>query len=141
LLTATPPQIDHVPTPAAPATIGKRQRPERWSFFGESSLPEDPAAREHERRGRKWLFVSYFLCPCHVPITLALAGVLFGGTAFGAVITGNALRVGIVLTSGYVFVLWRGFRQIRRAKRIEAAGGTISCAPGGCTVTRSNEEA
>ena len=53
----------------------------------------------------------------------------------GAAITANALRVGIVLTAAYGVVLWRGFRQIRRAKRIEAAGGTLNCTPDGCTVT------
>ena len=101
----------------------------RWRFFGESALPADPLARSHEKRGRKWLFVSYFLCPCHVPITLALLGALFGGTAIGASLSGNALRIGIVLTTLYAIVLWRGFRQIRRAKQIgpPAAGSTARC--------------
>jgi hypothetical protein len=99
----------------------------RWGFFGESALPADPLARSHEKRGRKWLFVSYFLCPCHVPITLALLGAMFGGTAIGASLSGNALRIGIVLTTLYAIVLWRGFRQIRRAKQIEAAGGRLDC--------------
>lgn len=107
----------------------------RWAFLGKSSLPSDPQAREHEQRGRRWLVLSYFLCPCHVPITLLLVGAAFGSTAFGAAVTGNALRVGIVLTAAYGVVLWRGFRQIRRAKRIEAAGGTLRCTPDGCTVT------
>ena len=107
----------------------------RWTFFGPSALPTDPVARSHEKRGRKWLFFSYFLCPCHIPITLGLLGVAFGGTAVGAALTGNALRVGAVLTMMYALVLWRGFRQIRRAKRIEAAGGTLACTPDGCEVT------
>jgi len=79
--------------------------------------------------------VSYFLCPCHLPITLALLGAAFGGTAFGAALTGNGVAVGVVMTGGYGVVLWRGFRQISRAKRIEAAGGTISCTRDGCAVT------
>lgn len=107
----------------------------RWTFFGPSSLPADPVARSHEKRGRKWLFFSYFLCPCHIPITLGLFGVAFGGTAVGAALTGNALRVRTVLTMLYALVLWRGFRQIRRAKRIETAGGTLACTPDGCEVT------
>lgn len=73
----------------------------RRVFFGESSLPLDPQARQHEKRGRKWLVLSYFLCPCHLPITLALVGAAFGGTVFGAAVTGNALRVGIVMSAGY----------------------------------------
>lgn len=109
--------------------------PRRWAFFGEGSLPSDPVARAHEKRGRKWLTLSYVFCPCHLPLVLALLGAVFGGTAFGAALTGNVVRVGVGLGILYAFVLWRGFRQIRRAKRIEAAGGTLTCAPAGCTVT------
>lgn len=118
---------------AEPVRIEAEQR--RWAFFGESSLPSDPLARSHEKQGRRWLVLSYAFCPCHLPITLALLGVAFGGTAFGAALRGHALGVGIVMTSVYALVLWRGFRQIRRAKRIEAAGGTLRCTPHGCTVT------
>lgn len=65
-------------------------------------------------------------------------GVVFGGTALGAAVTGNALRVGIVLAVAYGIALWRGFRQIRFAKRLEAAGGTLTCAPDGCRVASSS---
>lgn len=106
----------------------------QWTFFGEGSLPADPTARSHEKRGRKWLVISYLFCPCHIPITLALIGAAFGGTAIGAALTGNALRVGIVLTAIYALVLWQGFRQIRRAKQIESEGGAITCTPAGCSV-------
>lgn len=107
----------------------------RWTFFGSSSLPTDPLARSYEKRGRRWLIVSYLFCPCHIPLTLALLGALLGGTAFGAALTGNAVRVGVVLTAVYALVLWRGFREIRRAKQIEAAGGVLACTPQGCEVT------
>lgn len=106
-----------------------------WTFFGESSLPTDPVARSAEKRGRRWLVVSYLFCPCHIPVTLALVGALLGGTAFGAALTGNAVRVGVALTAVYAVVLWRGFREIRRAKRIEAAGGVLACTPQGCRIT------
>lgn len=124
----TSPQLDRTVK-----LTGTTQR--QWAFIGKSSLPSNPLAREHEQRGRKWLIVSYFLCPCHLPITLALLGAAFGGTAFGAALAGNAIGVGVVMTGGYAVVLWRGFRQIRRAKRIEASGGTISCTRDGCAVT------
>lgn len=116
--------------PAAPGTTRAR-----WSFFGDSSLPLDPVARQHERRGRRWFVVSYLFCPCHIPLTMALIGALFGGTAFGAAAAGNAFRVGAVLVAVYAVVLWRGFGQIRLAKRIEAAGGTVSCTSNGCMVS------
>jgi hypothetical protein len=104
----------------------------RWSFFGSSSLPTDPIARSHEKRGRRWLVLSYLFCPCHIPLTLALLGALLSGSAVGAAITGNAVRVGVALTAVYAVILWRGFREIRRAKRIEAAGGVLACTPRGC---------
>lgn len=110
-------------------------RSSRWTFFGEGSLPIDAHARQHEKRGRKWLVVSYVFCPCHTPVVLALLGALLGGTTVGAAVTGNALRVGIALTTVYAFLLWRGFRQIRTAKRIEAVGGRLACGPDGCTAT------
>lgn len=115
--------------PVAPPTQQRRR-----AFFGEGSLPADPVARQHEKRGRKWLAASYLFCPCHVPLVMAALGAAFGGTAVGAALTGNALRVGIVLTTLYALVLWRGFRQIRKAKSIEAAGGSLICTPAGCTI-------
>jgi len=106
----------------------------QWAFIGESSLPAHPEARQHEKRGRRWLVVSFLLCPCHVPMALALAGVLLGGSTVGAAVTGNALPVGIVMSALYALMLWRGFRLIRRAKRIEAAGGSLMCTEDGCEV-------
>lgn len=53
----------------------------------------------------------------------------------GAALSGNALGVGIALTAIYAVVLWRGFRQIRRAKQIEAASATLTCTPRGCDIT------
>lgn len=113
----------------------------RWAFVGESALPVDPVAREHEKRGRRWLVVSYLFCPCHIPITLAVLGAVFGGSTIGAAVTGNALRFGVMLTAIYALVLWRGFRQIRVAKRIEAAGGSLTCTTRGCDVVSAHDGA
>ena len=106
----------------------------RWTFLSRSSLPTDPTARRLEKRGRWWLALSYVLCPCHLPVTLGLAGVVFGGTALGSAIAGHAVWVGVLLTALYGVVLWRGFRQIRMAKRALAAGETLSCSPTGCEI-------
>jgi len=106
----------------------------RWVFLSRASLPEDPVARHLERRGRWWLVLSYVLCPCHLPVTLSLAAVLFGGSAIGATIAGNAGWVGGALTLAYALVLWRGFRQLRRAKRRLGAGETLQCSPDGCSI-------
>lgn len=107
----------------------------RWTFFGASSLPTDPLARSHEKRCRRWLMVSYRFCPCHIPLTLALLGALLGGSTFGAALAGNGIHVGVVLTAVYAGVLWRGFREISRAKWIEVAGGVLACTAQGCETT------
>lgn len=122
------------PVAAVQATRVRRTS-QRWAFIGQGALPADPEARRFEQRGRKWLVASYVFCPCHTPLVLAAIAAVFGGTTFGAALTGNALRVGVVLTSIYGVLLWRGFRKIRIAKRIEAAGATLRCTPGGCEVT------
>ncbi len=64
----------------------------RWTFFGASSLPTDPLTRSHEKRGRRWLMLSYLFCPCHIPFALALLGALLGGSTFGAALAGNGIQ-------------------------------------------------
>lgn len=117
------------------ASLFGRPAEGRWSFFGASSLPTDPIARSHEKRGRRWLLLSYLFCPCHIPLTLGVLGALLGGTTVGAALTGDAVRVGVVLTTMYAAVLWRGFGEIKRAKQIEASGGVLACTPRGCEIT------
>ncbi|MEO5580365.1 MAG: hypothetical protein ABIR58_06870 [Gemmatimonadaceae bacterium] len=104
----------------------------KWVFLSKSSLPSDPEARRIEKRGRWWLVASYFFCPCHLPIALAIAGGVLGGTALGATISGNTIGVGVVLTAMYALLLWRGFHHIRIAKRLVASGETLVCTPTGC---------
>jgi hypothetical protein len=87
----------------------------------------DAEARGLENRGRLWLVVSYLLCPCHLPVSMALLGAAFGGTAVGAAVTGNAWRTGLVLGALYVLALWRGFRSLRRAKARLAPGERLDC--------------
>lgn len=122
------------PASTEPEATRRELRQRQWAFFGESSLPEDPEARQHEQRGRKWLVLSYVLCPCHLPLVLALAGAALGGTAAGAAIVANTFRTGVALSAAYGVVLWLGFREIRRAKALEAAGA-VRCRPGGCRAT------
>ncbi len=40
-----------------------------------------------------------------------------------------------MLAAVYAGVLWRGFREISRAKRIEAAGGVLACTAQSCETT------
>ncbi len=129
---AAPRPTDREPTPRG----GGR----RWVFLSRSALPADPTARRLEKRGRWWLTLSYVLCPCHLPITLTLAGLAFGGTALGTTIAGHATWVGIALTLAYALVLWRGFRQLRRSKQALAAGESLQCSTSGCAIVPVERE-
>jgi mercuric ion transport protein len=92
---------------------------------------DEPDARRAENRGRLWLVLSYLLCPCHLPISMALIATVAGGTAVGAALTANAWRAGTLFTVLYGLALWRGFHHLRRAKAAVAAG---ECASGWCEV-------
>lgn len=129
----------------APAPANGRQSPERtrgaWVFLTRSSLPTDPTARGLEKRGRWWLALSYLLCPCHLPVTLSLAGLAFGGTALGTMIAGHAIWVGAALTGAYALVLWRGFHQLRRSKQALADGESLRCSASGCEIVPADRPA
>lgn len=90
-----------------------------------------------EKRGRRWIVISLILCPCHLPVTMAVLAAVFGGTWLGAAFQGRALQVGVVLAVLYALALRRAFGAIRRAKRLEASGGRLRCTQEGCEVTPS----
>lgn len=81
----------------------------------------DPAA--DERRGRWWLALSFLACPCHLPWTLALLGMVFGGTALGAVLRDHTLLAGLIIGSVWAAGTARGLWLVRRAE--------LACAPRG----------
>ncbi|NNC43789.1 MAG: hypothetical protein HKO03_11190, partial [Acidimicrobiia bacterium] len=66
----------------------------------------DDRSRERERRGRRWLIWSFVFCPCHLPLSMAVLALIFGGTAFGSLISRNTLGVGIVF--GVVYAIGVG---------------------------------
>ncbi len=84
--------------------------------------------RSRERKGRKWLLVSFLFCPCHLPVIMAVLGVLFGGTALGAVVGRNTIGVGIVFGVIYAILLAVGFRHLKAATR------DIDCSDGECVL-------
>jgi hypothetical protein len=84
------------------------------SATGVLNRPEsDPAA---ERRGVWWLVGSFALCPCHLPLTLAVLGTVLGGTALGAVFREHAVVVGVVVTALWLAGTAYGFRLIAKAR-------------------------
>jgi hypothetical protein len=85
-------------------------------------------ANHRERRGRRWLVWSFIFCPCHLPISMAVLAVVFGGSAFGTLISRNTLGVGIVFGLLYAAGVAVGFWHLRAG----AAGK--DCASGSCEI-------
>lgn len=84
-----------------------------------------------ERRGRKWLVLSFLFCPCHLPVTLALLAMIGGGTALGSAVSGNIVLAAVILTAIWAYGTARGFRYVHRANK-----GELSCAVPGQSVWR-----
>jgi hypothetical protein len=70
-----------------------------------------------ERRGRRWIFGSFLLCPCHLPLTLAIAASLAGGTVVGGLLREHALLAGVLVTVGWLVGTANGFRLVRHAQQ------------------------
>ena len=83
---------------------------------------------ERERQGRRWLIWSFIFCPCHLPVSMAVFAAIFGGTAFGALISRNTLGVGLALGAVYAVGVGIGFRHIR------AATAGRNCGDGECKI-------
>ncbi len=61
------------------------------------------AELNREKQGRKWLAWSFIICPCHLPLSMAALGIVFGAI--------------------YAVGLSIGFRHIRAAtKDIDCTG-------------------
>ena len=70
-----------------------------------------------ERRGRWWVFGSFLLCPCHLPLTLGVLVAVLGGTSLGAFLADNLVVAGAVVTATWLAGTAYGFRLLRRAQR------------------------
>ena len=70
-----------------------------------------------ERRGRRWIFGSFLLCPCHLPLTIAIVMSLAGGTVVGGLLRDHALLAGVVISLGWAAGTANGFRLVRHAQR------------------------
>lgn len=81
-----------------------------------------------ERRGRRWLLWSFIFCPCHLPISMAVLATIFGGSAFGALISRNTLWVGVLFGLVYAAGVAVGFFHLRKAVAAK------NCADGQCSV-------
>jgi hypothetical protein len=70
-----------------------------------------------ERRGRWWVFGSFVLCPCHLPVTLAVLGWVFGGTAVGIAVRDHPWIAGAIVSVAWLAGTAYGFVLLKRATR------------------------
>ncbi len=91
---------------------------------GDTSDTAD-ASKAREKKGRRWLMWSFIFCPCHLPLTMGLLALVFGGTAFGALLSRNTLGVGLAVGTIYAIGVGIGLRHIRAAtKDVDCSGDT-----------------
>ncbi|MGK2950198.1 MAG: hypothetical protein ACSLFP_16625 [Acidimicrobiales bacterium] len=90
-----------------------------------------------ERRGRRWLVLSFLACPCHLPLTLGALAAVLGGTALGAVLRDNVWLAGGIIAAAWAAGTARGLWLIRQAERdglacrLPAAQGPAEAYPQG----------
>ena len=69
-----------------------------------------------DRRGIAWIVGSFVLCPCHLPITLAVLASVLSGTAAGALIYAHLYVTGAVISILWLAGTLQGFRLMQRAR-------------------------
>ena len=75
------------------------------------------AHKHADSRGMAWVIGAFVICPCHLPLTLALAATLLAGTAAGAALRAHPHVAGTVITLTWLAATWHGFRLLRSAGR------------------------
>lgn len=71
-------------------------------------------SKRSDSRGLAWVIGAFVICPCHLPITLALAATLLAGTAAGAALRAHPFVAGTVITLTWLAATWHGFRLLRQ---------------------------
>ena len=74
------------------------------------------AGQRLERRGRWWVFGSFLLCPCHLPLTLAVLASVFAGTGLGALLSDHVWVAGTIISLAWLTGTAYGFRLLVRAR-------------------------
>jgi len=67
---------------------------------------------------------AFAICPCHLPITLALLGAALGGSAAGAFLQNNVVLAGSVVTIVWAALTWRGMWLLRNGRSCPLPGAT-----------------
>jgi cytochrome c biogenesis protein CcdA len=76
-----------------------------------------PTPRQMENRGLTWVFGAFLFCPCHLPLTLAVAATALSGTALGIALRAHLYVAGALVTIVWAAATWRGIVLLRLAAR------------------------
>ncbi len=79
-----------------------------------------------ERRGLATVIGAFAICPCRLPLTLALLGTALGGTAAGAFLREHVWLAGSVITLAWAALTWRGLWLVRNGRSCPVPGATGS---------------
>ena len=83
---------------------------------GRTVCPSPSTVRQTENRGLAWVVGAFLICPCHLPVTLAVIAALLSGTAAGTLITAHAYVAGAIITAAWIAATWRGIAHLRAAR-------------------------
>ncbi|MFF4574381.1 hypothetical protein [Streptomyces sp. NPDC001410] len=78
--------------------------------------------RRRERRGLATVIGAFAICPCHLPVTLALLSVALGGTAAGVFLRAHVWLAGTVITLVWAALTWRGMWLVRNGRSCPVPG-------------------
>jgi MerE protein len=74
-----------------------------------------------ENKGLAWMIGAFLFCPCHLPLTLALASSVLAGTTAGVLLRAHPVVAGVLITAAWVAGTWRGIHLLRAARRYAAS--------------------
>jgi hypothetical protein len=88
-----------------------------------------PSAAGLEKRGMFWLVAAFLFCPCHLPLTLGLVGLLLAGTGAGALLQSHPFVAGVLVTAVWAAGTWRGFHLLNAARRFARRASSLEHEP------------
>ncbi|MFB9992658.1 hypothetical protein ACFFLM_11835 [Deinococcus oregonensis] len=80
-----------------------------------------PTSEALTRHGRRWVILSFIICPCHLPITLGILTTVLAGTAAGLWLHQHLLLSSLIVAVTWAFGTTRGLLLIRQADRFAHA--------------------
>jgi len=65
------------------------------------------------KAGLAWMIGFFAICPCHLPVTLAVLGMVLSGTVLGVFLQAHPWVAGSVMTAAWAAGTWRGLQLLR----------------------------